>query len=241
MCKLFNHFTSLFKRTACGVQRSHAANSNLEPHYFKYKSLSGDSFKYFVELLLNQKMYAATFNQLNDPMEGMFLSKEFLNRSIRDQLYYNKVSYRIISLVKNTLEENKPNNMLMWSHYADEHRGCCIEFHFANDEDNNNVHEIEYVDNNNILQREIDLQIILRKKFVDWKYEKETRFLKEMRDDKFVDIIIDKIYFGMRIDDMYNEADQVNHTFYKELVNRLCPGVQLVFMTAQDFLEQHSK
>ena len=69
-------------------------------HYFKYKSLKGDSFKYFVKMLVESKMYASNFKKLNDPMEGAFLSDE----ESRNYLQSQKKEMKIISLI-----EKKPS------------------------------------------------------------------------------------------------------------------------------------
>ena len=198
-------------------------------HYFKYKSLSGDSFKYFVKMLVEGKMYAAKFSELNDPMEGAYLSEKEIKG------YFNKKeNERIISLVGNNGQE-KPCNMLMWSHYGDEHRGCCIEFRFLNKEDEEETLPVNYVDK---IKAEggNSIEKILRRKFTDWKYEQEVRHLGK---EKLVPIVIDKIYLGMRIDDMYNEDDHTNEDFYRELVTRLCPNVELIKMCAEDFDGHH--
>ena len=55
--------------------------------YFKYKSLRGGSFRFFVQLLLDEKIYAATFAQLNDPMERAFLTDDSLSKEIRFAIF----------------------------------------------------------------------------------------------------------------------------------------------------------
>jgi hypothetical protein len=66
-------------------------------------------------------MYAAPFLKLNDPMEGRYL---YASRSSNSKfillLTKNDTKYRILSLSR------KWNNTLMWSHYADNHRGVVI-------------------------------------------------------------------------------------------------------------------
>jgi hypothetical protein len=190
-------------------------------------------------MLLDEKIYAATFDQLNDPMEGAFLSNEVLSEEIKKCIKGAKLEKKIVSLVKK--EDGKlPTNMLMWSHYSDEHRGCCIEFHFQNPEDEANVHDITYIEKihaeNAENQEEIDVNNILTRKFHDWAYENEVRYLGPK---KFVPIQIDTIYLGMRTDNLYENDNKPNVTFFKDLISHLCPNVHVVIMKAEDFNEHH--
>lgn len=202
-------------------------------HYFKYKSLKGDSFKYFVKMLVESKMFASSFKQLNDPMEGAFLSSNIESDAI-DKIRNDKEKIKIISMIEKKAGE-LPYNMLMWSHYTDEHRGCCVEFHFDNIKEEENVKPVIYVKKIEVKQNE-NANDILTRKFVDWKYEQEVRHLGK---EDFVPIVIDKIYLGMRIDDMYNESDHTNEDFYRELITHLCPNVEVIKMCAEDFDNHH--
>lgn len=200
-------------------------------HFYKYKSLNGDSFKYFVKMLIERKMYASHFKDLNDPMEGAFLTN--VDNQAIDDIRNGKDSLRIISMIEK--KDEGPFNMLMWSHYANEHRGCCIEFHFVDEGEQENVRKIDYVETIGINDN-TSVEGVLSRKFTDWKYEQEVRHLgtKEL-----VPIIIDKIYLGMRIDNMYNESDSTNEIFYRELIKRLWPNVEVVKMQAKYFDEHH--
>lgn len=40
-------------------------------HYYKYRSLS--NLRYFLDILINKRLYMATYDELNDPMEGAFV------------------------------------------------------------------------------------------------------------------------------------------------------------------------
>lgn len=203
-----------------------------ESHYFKYKSLSGNSFRYFVQMLMDEKIHSALFNMLNDPMEGVFLSSETLSDTIKRCVTDKKSKKRIISMVK--AQTPKPCNMLMWSHYADEHKGCCIEFHFKNSEDEKRVKEVSYISEIKDFEnsKDIDIDIILSSKFKEWSYENEVRHIG---DEEFVPIIIDKIFIGMRVDNMYDHSAKHNGSFYKNLINKLSPSCKVEYMKAEDF------
>lgn len=204
----------------------------MNQYYYKYKSLNGTSFKYFVKMLVDSSLYAAKFSELNDPMEGAFLTNTLDNQAI-DEIRNGKDILRIISLIEK--KDEGPCNMLMWSHYADEHRGCCIEFHFMDEKEQSKVRNIEYVEaieNSDC----ISVEDVLSRKFIDWKYEQEVRHLGH---EKSVPIVIDKIYLGLRVDDIYNPEESTNETFYRELIKRLCPNVVVEKMRAEDFDGHH--
>lgn len=197
-------------------------------HFYKYKSLKGNSFKFFIKMLIDCKMYAACFNELNDPMEGVYKADKEL-----EGYFSQKEEMRIISLIEKNGDE-KPHNMLMWSHYTDEHRGCCIEFHFKSIEDEEKTLPVKYFDKLKT-EKVNSIEEILRRKFVDWKYEQEVRYLGP---EKFVPIEIDRIYLGMRIDNMYSN-DDAEERFMRMLINTINPNIEVVKMCPEDFDVHH--
>ncbi len=86
---------------------------------FKYRSL--DNWKFLIDILIGQRLYAAPFRALNDPMEGRYqyrgddVSKAF-DRSIR----VSKDYWKICSLT------TKSTSTLMWSYYAGGHTGVAL-------------------------------------------------------------------------------------------------------------------
>lgn len=202
-------------------------------NYFKYKSLSGTSFKHFVEMLLDESIYAATFDQLNDPMEGVFLSDKKLSSEIEKSYNDKKLERRIVSLVKKQHDES-PNDILMWSHYSDGHKGCCIEFCFKNIEDEDKVKSISYINSLTEVHTEnVCIDLLLMSKLKNWKKEQEYRYLGSK---KYIPIKIVKIYLGMKIDNLYDNDDNLNEKFYRNLIGRLLPNVQVEVMKAENFI-----
>ena len=70
-----------------------------------------------------------------------------------------------------------PDNMLMWSHYADCHRGVCFEFDTSY-EPFANAAEVRY----QITCPGLDYQEIVFTKLADWQYEHEWRILSRPPD-----------------------------------------------------------
>ena len=86
---------------------------------YKYRSL--DNFKNFIDIILRNRLYAAKYKDLNDPMEGQYyyMAGE-LDRNIHDRLVDEKRELRLCSLSRVS------NNELMWSHYTNGQRGVAI-------------------------------------------------------------------------------------------------------------------
>lgn len=168
--------------------------------YFKYKSLSGESRKYLYKLLKTGKIFASEFKNLNDPMEGIFIGKEIDCQNILDK----KGKQRIVSLT------DSPYNTLMWSHYADSHKGVCLEISF---EDETNIVDVKYRDevidvDNSRNDKHIS---ILKNKLSPWLYERESRYISE---EEYVDITINKIYLGLRFEDSEDKE-----SFKEDVIN----------------------
>ncbi len=174
--------------------------NNKIPSEQKEKILKGDSFNnlmkyiYYNDSTVNKEEFS--------PSEFIKRTKNFLED------YYSSTIDDFNSFLKNhTLvscfsEKNIINPM--WAHYADNHKGICIEYNFK-DLDNifvlNSCFPISYVehfDMTNDLKR-IDsnsnkfkiLKIPFLNKSMDWQYEKEWRIL--LTNDPFFRFDIKKI------------------------------------------------
>ena len=50
-------------------------------HYYKFRSL--DNIRHFLDILVNNRLYAARYDELNDPMEGAYLINGYNENIIR--------------------------------------------------------------------------------------------------------------------------------------------------------------
>lgn len=50
-------------------------------HYYKFRSLQ--NLKRFIDIILNERLYASRYNELNDPMEGVYLTNPLNGNIIR--------------------------------------------------------------------------------------------------------------------------------------------------------------
>lgn len=92
--------------------------------YYKYRSLS--DFERFLDIIVNNRLYGAVYKELNDPMEGKFNTTGLIKKDFED-IYKKLKTTRICSMLTKQDCQTFPNDYLMWSHYADSHKGCCIE------------------------------------------------------------------------------------------------------------------
>ena len=88
--------------------------------------------------LKSNSLYAAVPNQLNDPFEAMCTTKSAKAMyNLDGVIHYHEQVKRyntrraIICLVKTDDANYVRQNLLMWSHYADSHRGFCVEYNTA--------------------------------------------------------------------------------------------------------------
>lgn len=155
--------------------------------FFKYKTL--DNFEFILDLILKERLYAAKYDELNDPMEGVV--------KIDGTVPRNKLAEweDLVSKLRVCCFTKQSDNMLMWSHYADGGRGCRIEFELANGQ---RYHKVSYLKkpilSDKGLTKESAIEML---KFKDkpWNYESEYRCIVE---DRFVPIKIKSILFGPR-------------------------------------------
>jgi hypothetical protein len=91
---------------------------------YKYRTFSGEAYRYTVDIFRSKRFYLPTASQLNDPNEGVAVIdvqnewREYANwLSLRDR----QRDVRLCAFSASS------RNTVLWSHYADEHNGICIE------------------------------------------------------------------------------------------------------------------
>ncbi|ELT7571668.1 DUF2971 domain-containing protein [Vibrio cholerae] len=98
---------------------------------FKYREFTKSS----IELLVNQELWFAKPDTLNDPFECQMMMPEMLESIWRHHEVEQKEREKITQFLTERLDEvgicsfsKTRQNQLMWAHYADEHKGFCIGF-----------------------------------------------------------------------------------------------------------------
>lgn len=160
---------------------------------YKYRSLS--KIERILEIIIDRKLYGALYTEMNDPMEGYFQYSPDVDRNLVRNIMDSKNKRYICSLSR------KPNIGLMWTHYADENKGCCIEVEVTS-----KWERLEVVYSNKIptLNASTTLEDILKVKTQVWHYEEEIRYLsRENPSNRMLAIRIKRIIFGYKIKTKY--------------------------------------
>lgn len=157
-----------------------------------YKYRSFQNWSRLLDIIINERLYASSYDKMNDPMEGHYyaigLTEEKLHR-IKEE----KELQRICSLTTDRL------SIPMWVFYADEGRGLCLEV-----EPTTSLWEKHIVQYGKMPEIKADLpsydaaRIILNNKLPFWEYEQERRFVN-YSDDMYMPVKITNIFVGYNI------------------------------------------
>jgi hypothetical protein len=183
---------------------------------YKYRGLS--NLEFALDILVNHKLHAARYKDLNDPMEGQY---EYIRGTLeqwqRDEIYGEKMGYRLVAL------SETHNNVLMWSYYAESHTGMVVGVE-VNQLEAHTV-PIKYVDNLNVDLNHHDIaQDVLSKKLQLWRHERECRvFVRQ----PFVSVNIRELYFGVG-------TPRPIKQLVTSIANKFCPGIQIATLKKDD-------
>lgn len=182
---------------------------------YKYRSI--ENFQNFVDIILNKRLYAARYLDLNDPMEGhyIYVNGGVHNNDIVNAIKGEKESLRIVSLSRN------PSSTLMWSHYANGHRGVLVGV-----EVNENKYDIQRVNYSDSLfnleynysnQGSSLAEHILSQKQSAWSYEDEERiFVRNGRE--YAEVEVKEVVLGSKMSTR-------NRGFIKKLISKIDPNI----------------
>ena len=187
---------------------------------FKFKNAKSiNDFNRDIQTILDDKIWFSGIESLNDPFEKVYSTKIFDEYDGTEEIvtnffiplrehineYFEKVG--ILSLC------GRNTNLVMWSHYADNHKGYCIEYNLNLDEMNSLnfetedevfLFEVEY-DNSPIdfLSLPSNFQFYLRRKNKLWEYENEFRFISsKQRLHNIPKNSIKAIYLGANVNNI---------------------------------------
>lgn len=170
--------------------------------YYKFMSL--DKLERFLDYLAHSYLYGAKYKELNDPFEGRFKSNN-LAKSIKGTIYEKLYRTRICSMFKRREGQSFPDDFLMWSHYANSHKGCCLEFTLTNRYNTEwEIKDIVYNTQMPDAPNDSDESIytILSHKTPVWEMENEVRAIRIYKKGKennshYYHIKLKAIYFGL--------------------------------------------
>ncbi len=195
------------------------------------------SFRHFsthmLQDLINNEVTASSPKQMNDPFDTLLL--HWGDNALQRKAYNKHTQYFVKSLdnyrirsfsrLRNNSNEETIKNIQMWSHYANDHYGICIQYNFSpvfsdlTQEDrvirfkDIIYHDSEaeqksgansVIDLSSLESIDTDLALCTKQKF--WNYENEVRLISYSPNDNapYIPIKLDKdsritkIYFGAR-------------------------------------------
>jgi hypothetical protein len=153
---------------------------------YKYRGLS--NLQFALDIFVNERLHAAAFKSLNDPMEGSYTYEQgTLTPWKREAILGQKDEYRLLALSETS------DNMLMWSYYGESHTGMVVGVEVVDPEAE--TIPIDYVQNLDIeLEHDDVAKRILSKKYDLWCHEREHRvFVRK----PFVKVEVHELIFGV--------------------------------------------
>jgi len=184
---------------------------------YKYRSIDQDNLENTlnkdVESLIANQLYASPFKALNDPFENIYNEtiSDFMNQIGKDTYDVKPKLEKVLEAISNvgiySLSKSY-NNELMWAHYANSHKGFCIEYDIDKLETSyripKTVHQFEvcYESKPQTLNiydvgKPNGLKKLLAIKSKTWNYEKEIRLVFDTAHLKdYLPSALTGIYFG---------------------------------------------
>jgi hypothetical protein len=170
-----------------------------------------------VQFQLNLK---STKEQRDEAVKTLVNQMKSTNMYFNETLVYDTLSKRAEEIDldtimnKNIYEEFQrfgiscfsdiQDNILLWSHYSDGHKGLCLEFDFSQDEHIDGwLWKVHYSNDYPIIINNDDAIKGLITKSTHWEYEREYRVVKPLHgSSKFSKSSLKSIIFGARIDSL---------------------------------------
>ena len=183
------------------------------PTLYTFRPIS----KYSIFDIARNQITLSHPSKFNDPFDSLILQwiNHYANNS--DDKPFRKIFaesykyYRVRSFASDTETDKAISNILMWSHYADSHKGMCLQYHFSegftkNREDLIRFRRVKYPIEMQKLDFEkgsIDTDLGLLTKTHCWKYENEVRLISYIdKGQEFYSVNLDDasyikaVYFG---------------------------------------------
>jgi len=149
-------------------------------------------------LLERMEIYFSNPEDLNDPMELRFRLE--VNIPSLEHIDWNDTSNPMVVEFRRDFESFRnskgiccfsecPKNTVMWSHYADSHRGICVGFDTQSDPNWNNAVKVTYSDDIPVFRLSPPYRATRdhlryqQTKSSMWAHEKEWRFIRTASDE----------------------------------------------------------
>jgi hypothetical protein len=180
---------------------------------YKYRGLS--NLKFALDIFVNERLHAADYKSLNDPMEGQYtLENGTLAPWQIEDIFSQKNEYRMVALSESS------NNLLMWSYYGESHSGMVVGVDVLDAEAD--TVPIDYVENLNLeIGHDAVAKRILSKKYVLWQHEREHRvFVRK----PFIEVKVNELVFGVG-------TEKEVQSLVTSIAKKFCPDVKVSQLT----------
>ncbi len=163
---------------------------------YKYRSLS--NWAPILDIVSENRLYAAPFESLNDPMEGRYhYYGDAVTAGLRKAIYKSKLRRNICSL------SAARNNTLLWSYYASGHTGIAFAVQLKTSP-NKSVEAFPvrydsgvYIGPQDAKRSADDLAVnVLTQKQSAWQHEQEVRVFSPT---SFVPVTLKEVLLGCKI------------------------------------------
>lgn len=207
-------FSAIIKNSFQHQNKINKKYENKPSMLYKYMSLN--NFERILDILINGYLFLANPQSFNDPFDPVIKKVDGYDKDLFGNIKIGCLSANY-------------NNVLMWSHYADAHKGICIGYNVAQifsnkfTEDDTTLKKCIYIDraygnaklwidteavNNKDLEPYKDNDF-KEPSFVDmycikhesWKYENEYRIITNNIENK-ITLPIKELYFGLDMSDV---------------------------------------
>lgn len=144
---------------------------------YKFRAISGSSFRFSQDIFVNRQLFLPTADSLNDPNEGVaVIEVQNQYRAWGNQLEERnrRSNVRVCALTE------QHRSSVVWAHYADEHRGICLELDTDElDTTKGLLQPVQYSDSVPVLGHNsgTDPRTAFLNKTTEWAYEREWRYV----------------------------------------------------------------
>ena len=235
-----------------------------KPEYlYKYRTIN----RHTLHMILFSEAYFSLPIEFNDPfdcniMPDLVYTEEEKEKFISDLIKNGKITHEECNTLSNDTEKiftdgwkytfnnirnnlrvfclsEVNNNAMMYSHYAESHKGICLEFKVTDD---SFWEELEYVhyrnevpvfhpfhNDMNLIHKEL-IEIETSIKSCSWSYEKEWRIIKNGPSPivhKFPSNILSSIIFGY-------QTPPKDKLFIERIIEKRTPPIQLKEVAKKD-------
>lgn len=209
--ELYNQFPNIIINSAYNNLRRHHSRFNFDRNeVHKFKTFNNNC----LDSIVNDYFYFSDITQLNDPLDILLPSiigeKEYKYWDI------SKKDIKILSL------SEVDNHTLMWSHYADDHKGLCISYKLNSLPEDIGWGKVNYenpeYNKDQIFEENGIFEVGVLTKHKTWSYEKEHRLfvykpdcpkihydypLDPINSDRLLSAYISKITLGYQFPDEF--------------------------------------